>query len=119
LSITDTKEDAFYLMMPSVAMIIQCWCKTDKISIWSTGGIIEGIVHLMTCHKGTEEESRYRSTHSVTSVADGGVWWNNDRGKLRYLGVGEGLPLCSPQIPHGLIWNQTEVFTVGIRDKTD
>jgi len=73
LSMTDIKEEAFYLMMPSVAMIIQCWCKTNKISIWSIGGIMEGTVHPMTCHKGTEGESRYRSTHSVTSVADGGV----------------------------------------------
>jgi hypothetical protein len=88
LSITDTKEEAFYLMTPSVAMIIQCWCKTDKISIWSTGGIIEGTVRLMTCHKGTQGELRYRSTHSVSSVADGDAWWNNDRGKLWYLGGG-------------------------------
>jgi hypothetical protein len=66
---TDTKEEAFYLMMPSVAMIIQCWCKINKISIWSTGGIIEGLVHPTTCHKGTEE-CRYRSTLSVSCR-----WW--------------------------------------------
>jgi hypothetical protein len=53
---TDTKEEAFYSIMPSTAMIIQCWCKIDKISIWSTGGIIESIVHPMTCHKGTGGE---------------------------------------------------------------
>jgi hypothetical protein len=52
-SMTDMKEEAFYLMMPSVAMIIQRWCKIDKISIWSAGGIIESTVHPMTCHKGT------------------------------------------------------------------
>jgi len=84
-SVTDTKEEAFYLMMPSVAMIIQCWCKIDKISTWRTGGIIERTVHPMTCHMGTEGEQRYRSTLSVTSVADSGVWWNNNDGKTEVL----------------------------------
>jgi hypothetical protein len=53
---TDTKEEAFYSMMPLTAMIIHCWCQIDKISIWSTGGITESIVHPMTCHKGTGGE---------------------------------------------------------------
>ena len=55
-SVTDTKEEAFYLMMPSVAMIIQCWHKIEEISTWNTGGIIESIVHHMTCHMGREGE---------------------------------------------------------------
>jgi hypothetical protein len=37
--------------------------------------------------------------------------------KLRYLK--KKLPLCSPQIPFGLAWNQTLAYTMGITDNID
>jgi len=88
-------------MMPSVAMIIQCWHKIEKISTWSTGGIIESIVHPMTCHMG-----RGGVEVQIYSFCDfSHRWWCVVElimtGENCGTGGGGELPLFFPQIPKG------------------